>query len=93
MYPGDEVTRVTLDPGNIMCSNFTSNSCRASVTSDHGYYTISVSQINDIGHDVREAVFDCELICISHFYHSLSHTHTHTHCEGAQCRGCVERER
>ena len=52
-------TTVEIDHGNIMCYHFTSNSCRASVTSE-SYYTVTLIQTNDFGQVVRETVFECE---------------------------------
>ena len=57
-------TTVEIDHGNTVCSNFTSNSCRASVTSvtSGSYYTVTLNQTNEIGQVVRETVFECEFI-------------------------------
>ena len=57
VYPNVQTT-VEIDHGNIICYYFTSNSCRASVTSE-SYYTVTVNQTNEIGQDVRETVFEC----------------------------------
>ena len=72
VYPNVQTT-VEIDHGNIECYYFTSNSCRASVTSvtSESYYTVTLYQTNEIGQVVSETVFDCKLNVI---YYLLPHS-------------------
>ena len=59
VYPTVETT-VQLDPGNIACSIYSSNTCTVCISSA-GFYSISITQTNVIGTSVTEATFDCKL--------------------------------
>ena len=59
VYPTVETT-VQLDPGNIACSNYNSNTCTVCISSA-GFYSISLTQTNIIGTSENEATFDCKL--------------------------------
>ena len=63
VYPGERGVSVELDPGNIVCSDVTTEdtSCTAIITRDD-VYTVSLTLRNDV--DSTQAVvdmFDCEL--------------------------------
>ena len=59
VYPTVETT-VQLDPGNIACSNYSSNTCTVCISSAR-FYSISITQTNVIGTSENEATFDCKL--------------------------------
>ena len=63
VYPGEVVVSVELDPGNIACSDVTTEdtSCIASITRDD-VYTVSLTLRNDVGSTQAVVdMFDCEL--------------------------------
>ena len=62
-YPGEVEVIVELNPGNIVCSDVTTEdtSCTVSITRDD-VYTVSLTLSNDVG-STQAALntFDCEL--------------------------------
>ena len=62
-YPGEVEVIVELDPGNIVCSDVTTEdtSCTVSITDDD-VYTVSLTLSNEVG-STQAALntFDCEL--------------------------------
>ena len=62
VYPGEVGVSVELDPGNIPCSDVTTEdtSCIASITRDDDY-TVSLTLRNDVGSTPLIDLLDCEL--------------------------------
>ena len=61
VYPGVVQVNVKLDPGNIACSNVTTDdtSCIVNITKDDNY-TITIALRNDEGVTTETSHVDCE---------------------------------